>query len=148
MKRQRADEIRHIAEKRGRPPSDFARWVEIETEFELVISETEEVFERIPIELQHARALEAAIEYHEQLERLINGALHRRDSALILLDVYRAGLGRRLRRESDQIIEAAATVVEAPTPHIAAPSVVPTDVTSEAISDVAPNVPTDSESTS
>ncbi len=81
--------------------------------------------DRIPTELQHARALESAIEYHRQLEQLIDGALRRRDSALELLDQYRTGLGQRLRRESDKIIDDAKKGVEEPTPQVEAPSVVP-----------------------
>jgi hypothetical protein len=149
IKKRREQEIRNLAEKLGRPPSDFARWVEIETEFESVLIETEEVFDRIPTELQQARALEAAIEYHEQLELLINGALHRRENALVLLDIYRSGLGQRLRRESDQIIEAAATVAEEPAPQIeAAPSVLSPDVSADVPSDVPSEASSDSEVTS
>jgi hypothetical protein len=57
-------------------------------------------------ELDHARALENAIEFHEKLDKLLNAAVARRDNALEQLERYRNGLGHYLRWISDEIIDA------------------------------------------
>ena len=127
IKERRDQQIRHLAEKMGRPESDVARLIELDEEVVLTIGKVDEILDRIPTELDHARALESAIGYHEQLERLINGALARRDQALAQLEYYREGLGQLLRKESDKIIDSTCTVVEAQASQIEAPPLAPTD---------------------
>jgi hypothetical protein len=127
IKKRRDQAILDLADKLGRPPSDLARWAELEFDLDTIMDDIDEIMARIPSELQHARALEAAIEYHQQLERLINGALHRRDKALELLEHYREGLGQRLRKEADEIIDDPAKGVEEAASQIEAPSVVPSE---------------------
>jgi len=127
IQKRRDSEIRDLAQKMGVPPDDFLQKCQLDSELEQILRDTTEIFERIPTELDHARALESAIGYHEQLERLINGSLRRRDSTLELLDHYRTGLGQRLRKESDKIIDAASIVFEEQSQQIKAPSVVPSD---------------------
>jgi hypothetical protein len=126
-KKRREQEVQRLAQKLGVPPDDFYQLCQLNSELEGILVDTREIFDRIPTELEHARALETAIGYHEQLERLINGALARRNSALELLDQLRSGLSQRLRKESDQIIDAAYKVVDEPVQQIEAPSITPND---------------------
>ena len=56
-------------------------------------------------ELEYAAALETTINYYERLDRLYDGAMNRREDVLKQLDFYRQGLGRHLRRVSDDIID-------------------------------------------
>ena len=72
----------------------------------------DQILERTPTELDHNRALEAAIGFIEQLDKLINSAATRRDDALEQLDLYQVGLGARLRQRSDQIIDAECNEIE------------------------------------
>jgi hypothetical protein len=62
------------------------------------------ILKRPPSELDHAWALEMAIDYVEQLDNLLNAAVRRRNDALEQFERYRAGLGAQLRRVSDAII--------------------------------------------
>jgi len=127
IKARREKEIRRLAQKLGVPPDELARKFQLDCELEEILSDTNEIFARIPNELDHARALESAIGYHEQLETLINGARRRQDDALEQLELYRAGLGQILRKESDQIIDAACKMIEEPSQRIEGPSIVPND---------------------
>jgi hypothetical protein len=124
IKKRRDREIERLAQKMGMPPNEFLQVCQLDSELKDFVGDTDEILKRIPQELEHARDLESAITYHLQLEVLINGATKRRDSALALLELYRAGLGQRLREESDKIIDVTATVVEEPSPQIEAPSIV------------------------
>jgi hypothetical protein len=99
--------------------------MELEDELLSTVGRVDEILERVPTELDHGRALEQAIEYHERLEGLVIGALARRDDALSQVEYYREGLGRLLRHESDNTIEAAYKVLDEPNHQIAAPSIVP-----------------------
>ena len=126
IKKRRDAALRELSEKFSCSASTFEEL--LEGEFCLETSQDiAEISDRIRTELQHASALEAAIDYHHQLERLINGALRRRDDALEVLEQYRAGLGQRLRKESDKIISAAAEVVEEAIPQVEAPSIAPAE---------------------
>jgi hypothetical protein len=127
IKKRRDDEIRDIAQKMGRPPSDFAKWVALECELDAILPDLDEVLDRIPTELEHARSLESAVVYLEQLDRLIKGLYRRRDRAIELLADLRSGLTARLCSVSNLIIEEARIDREAPTREIPAPTVVPND---------------------
>lgn len=59
-----------------------------------------------PDEVDHPRALQSGIEYFEQLDHLLGVAINRRNDVLVQLDFYRQGLGQRLRRISDEFIDA------------------------------------------
>ena len=59
-----------------------------------------------PDEVDHARALQSGIDYYEKLDDLLGVAIDRRNDVLAQLDFYRQGLGQRLRRVSDEIIDA------------------------------------------
>ena len=101
--------------------------IELDSDLDVALEKIDEIAERIPSELDHTRALLETLEYHEQLDRLINSARARRNDSLEMLEHYRAGLGQRLRTESDKIIDAAYTELETQSPQIEAPSIVATD---------------------
>jgi hypothetical protein len=127
IKKRHDAEIERLAQKIGVPASEFLKKCQLDSELEAIKIDMDEIFERIPSEIEHARALESAIDYHLQIETLLNGAMRRRDSAIALLDLYCAGLGHRLREEAEKIIDATATVVEKPNLQIEAPSIVPNE---------------------
>jgi hypothetical protein len=114
---------RDLAEQTGRPASDLTRLLHLHDTIETSVSEVDDILLRTPTELDHNRALEAGIVFEEQLDKLINSALARRNGALEQLDLYRGGLGQHWRRISDEIIDVSSTeVVE---PQIAASSLAP-----------------------
>jgi hypothetical protein len=116
---------RELAEKTGRPITDFERLMHLEGIVESSVSEVDDILQRGPTELEHNRALEDGIIFQEQLDRLNNAAMARRNNALEYLELYREGLGQYWRRISDAIIEGTATEVDEPAPQIAAPPLVP-----------------------
>src|SRR5262249_42939149 len=63
-----------------------------------------EVLERTPDELDHAKALEAKMDYYERLDVVLCRAIGRRDNALNQFKEHR-DFGRQLRRLSDEIAE-------------------------------------------
>jgi hypothetical protein len=75
------------------------------------------ILKRAPSELDHAWALEMAIDYVEQLDNLLNAAVRRRNDALEQFERYRVGLGAQLRRVSDAIILHESSEPEAPADH-------------------------------
>jgi hypothetical protein len=81
-------------------------WVD---EYEAAIEEQNmealRILEQVPQEADHAKALQAGIEYYERLNRLHLGAIAGRNGALAQIEFYREGLGRVLRRASDEIID-------------------------------------------
>ena len=72
-------------------------------------------------ELEYAAALESGISYYERLDRLYGGAMARREGALRELDLYRQGLGHRLRQVSDEIIDGEFSETEQESPPITGP---------------------------
>jgi hypothetical protein len=79
--------------------------------------------EAMAVELDHARALEATLGYHERVDKLLVTATARRNNVLELIERYRDGLGHRMREVSDTIIEADHDAVEAQPKLVAAPLV-------------------------
>lgn len=57
---------------------------------------------------------ESGIDYYERLDRLMGVAVARRKGVLEQIDLYRVGLGERLRRVSDEIIDAEFSEAELP----------------------------------
>jgi hypothetical protein len=106
-----------LAEKTGRPLTELSQMVElcdvIETSLEDVDALAERRYER-QREIMHNEALEAGIAYQEQLDRLISAATKRRNDALQTLEYYRAGLGRRLRELTHDIIDGEAVEIKKP----------------------------------
>ena len=81
------------AEKSGQPVTELQRLIDLEIEITSSLQEADDILARPPTEFDHNRALEAGIVFHEQLDRLINGAMRRRNDALEQLELYREGLG-------------------------------------------------------
>ncbi|MGO8794070.1 MAG: hypothetical protein ACLQLC_04540 [Candidatus Sulfotelmatobacter sp.] len=112
---------RELAEKTGRPITDFERLIHLDGVVESSVYEVDQILERTPTELAHNEALEAGIAFQEQLDRLIDSAVRRRNQALQVLELYREGLGQHWRKISDEIIDAAASEIGAPAKAIEAP---------------------------
>jgi hypothetical protein len=70
------------------------------------VSAVDEILERPAEERDHARAMQNVIDYYLRLNQLLNSALARRDLALEQLERYQRGASRRLRKASDDIIDA------------------------------------------
>jgi hypothetical protein len=99
-------QVRGLAQSGRQPATELGRMLELEEVVDSVVDDTDEILNRPPVELDHARAFEADIVYQEQLDRLLNTAIRRRNDVLEQLERYRDGLGRRLRKASDEIIDA------------------------------------------
>jgi hypothetical protein len=82
-----------------------------------------------PTELDHAYALQMVMSYHMQLDQALNAAIARRNDALDQLERYRRGAGQRLRKASDEIIDAEFSEAAPQDPRLSAaekaPSVAP-----------------------
>jgi len=102
--------------------ADAAALVDAEGEAECV-----EEPDAVELELDHARALEREIYYHERLDRLLITASKRRDDVLGALERYRIGLGQWSREVSDTIIAAEPVAVDGGPKRIAAAPLVPSD---------------------
>ena len=70
-------------------------------------------------ELEYAAALESGISYYERVDRLYGVMMARREDVLRQLDLYRQGLGHRLRQVSDAIIDGEFSETEQESPSIA-----------------------------
>ena len=69
------------------------------------IPAVDDILKRQPEELDHVRALQANIEFHQQIDQCLEAAIARRDDALKQIDRYGKGLAARLRGVSDRIVE-------------------------------------------
>lgn len=85
-------------------------------------TDVDEILKRTPTELDHAHALEKSISFHKDVEFLIASISKRRNEALHMLELYRAGLGKRVDEAVSEIIDAEHEVVEEP---VEAPRLVP-----------------------
>jgi hypothetical protein len=90
----------------GHAETDAGLTNEIQTRAASAMEDVAAPIDVAPLELDHAQALEAGIEYHGQLDQLLNSAVARRNNAFDQLERYRHGWGKRLRRVSDEIIDA------------------------------------------
>lgn len=97
-----------LAQKTGRPASELNALIQLHGLVLSSISEPEEILQRVPTELDHNAALEAGLLFEEQLDRLINSAIRRRNAAIEQLELYRAGLGQYWRQISDEAIKRSA----------------------------------------
>jgi uncharacterized protein YicC (UPF0701 family) len=93
------------------PATELGRMYELEDTVENTVNDVDAILDRPTAELDHARALEKSIVYHLQLDQLLNTAVARRDDALEQLERYRRGSGKRLRKTSEEIIDAEYNVV-------------------------------------
>jgi hypothetical protein len=90
----------------GYPAGELGRMEELEDTVDNTANDVDAILERPAVELDHARALEAGIVYHLQLDQSLNTAVARRDDALEQLERYRRGLGKRRRKAAEEIIDA------------------------------------------
>lgn len=74
--------------------------------FETTSDDVKKILNTPPTELDHARALQEVIDYHERLDELLGKAIARRNDTLEQIALYRGVLSRHLRRVSDEIIDA------------------------------------------
>jgi hypothetical protein len=88
-----------------KPANELERVLDLEDLVEGSVENIDQILNRPAEELDHAHALERAIEYFERLDKLLNAAIARRNDVLDQLERYRDGLGQHLRRVSDQIID-------------------------------------------
>jgi hypothetical protein len=109
----RDGQARRPADGDGKPVTELVRMHDLEDFVEGAVQDVDAILEWVPAELDHARALEGAIEYHARLDEMLNTATARRNDVLDQLERYRQGLGRSLRRVSDEIIDAEFNHVEA-----------------------------------
>ena len=119
-----------LAEYLSQRPADVSHLVEREDKVMEAHTEIAAILKHTPGELAYNRALEGSIGFHKDLEFLIISATKRRDQALEMLDRYRNGLGRHVKKTMDNILEAEfqlvnGKVAEALTRQIAPPLVPP-----------------------
>lgn len=96
---------RERAERNSQPATQLDRINELIDKVETSVLDVDKILDQPPVELDHARAMEEAFGYLERLDRQITIAIARRNNALELLDLYRDGLGTRLREASARMIE-------------------------------------------
>ena len=108
-------------------PSDIGHLVTLEDAILESVSDIDELFERKDRELLHNRALEKGIVYQEKLNGLLTSETARQHAALRQLELYRAGLGQKVREATAQIIDAEYKEIENGSDQTAAPSLVPSD---------------------
>lgn len=97
---------KELAERSGRPISEFERLIDLENDIEASVADVDNIAQCTASEISHNEALEAGIEFQGNLDRLINAALARRNNLLEQLEFYRESLGHDMRRISDEIIDA------------------------------------------
>jgi len=95
-------------------PTQYERMLELEQVVDSAVPDVDEIVTSTPEELLQAEALESGIDYYERLDRLMGVAMGRRKDVLEQIDLYRVGLGERLRRVSDEIIDAEFSEAELP----------------------------------
>jgi hypothetical protein len=88
------------------PATALGRMRELEDIVDETLSDIDAILEKPAKELDHARALEKSMHYHLQLDQAYNTAVARRNDTLEQLDRYRRGSMKRLRKASDDIIDA------------------------------------------
>jgi hypothetical protein len=115
----------HAAERASQSPADVARLIELQDTLEAGVSDVDEILKRTPTELEHNRALEKGIVFHDQLEKWIASATARFNSALEQFELYREGLGHRLRQAAEEILDAEYEEISTQPEQIAAPALPP-----------------------
>lgn len=111
----------------GERVSDGQRLVEIRANIESLVDDADEILDRAPAEQEHAWALERSMNYYERLDDRVGIAIRRRNAVLEQFEIYRTGLGQRLRQAADAVIEAEYKELPTPEAHVLAPPVVPND---------------------
>jgi hypothetical protein len=106
------------------PSTKVMRMYELET-FSLDSAAVEEIFKRIPEELDHAKAMEASIDYYLKLDSMATKALGRQIASFSQLERYRDLIQRTTINDPDEI------VVSLPSETIEAPTIVPSNQADE-----------------
>src|SRR5262249_28093711 len=143
----RAALAKELAQRTGSSETELAKLLHLRGIFLSSADDVEAILNREPTEIEHNKALEAGIVFQEQLDRLINASLKRRNEAIEQLDFYRAGFGQRWREISDQILDAEATEIEQ-AKQIMAPPLTPSDEPSKSAAASSVEGSTDQTSTS
>ena len=71
---------------------EMAKLLDLDDKVESLVPDVDEIFERIPTELEHNEAFERGIVFQERLDKLANSASRRMDKAMRNLERYRAVL--------------------------------------------------------
>ena len=109
------------ADQAGAPTTQLDRMLELEKVIDSTVDEVDDIYLVPADEIDHAKALESGIDYFEQLDHLLGVAMARRNNALAQIEFYRQGLGQRLRRVSDEIIDGQFSETHQAAPSIAGP---------------------------
>ncbi len=110
------------AERVTQSPADVARLIELEDTVEATVSDVDAIRDRTPTELEHNRALEKGIAFHEQLDKWVTSATARFNNVLEQFELYREGLGHRLRQAAEEILDAEYEEISTQPEQIAAPA--------------------------
>ena len=125
-KARREDLAANLANHLSQKPADIAQLARLELQIKNADTEIDKILKSTPSELDHHRALEKAITFHKDLEFLITSLTKRRNNALEMLELYRAGLGKRVDEALNDILDAEYKVVgDQSQQMIQAPSLVP-----------------------
>ena len=93
------------------------------------MSDVDEILERTPTELEHNRALEKGITFHEQLDKLTTTATKRFNDTLTFLEHYNEVVGPRLRQAAQELFAPnCGQSTENPRPQTEATSIVAADL--------------------
>ncbi len=104
LKARRDDCVNKLAERLGQKPVDIAELIRLEEKVLEGVDDIDNLFERKATEMEHNRALEKSIQFHEQLDRMIELATARRNDALRQLERYRDGLSQLVVEATVQVI--------------------------------------------
>jgi hypothetical protein len=118
----RQGQISDLAEHATMKPADIAEAAYLEQELFKSPSEVDEVLTRRPTEFDHAHALEKHVSFHKEVELILASLSRRRNEALRMLDLYRAGLGKRVDKAMTEIIDVEHKVIDEPSKVIDEPS--------------------------
>ena len=109
----RKQELRkELAQTLAQTPADIARLTQLESKVYSSDKDIDEILNRTPSELDHCHALEKTIDFHKDVEFLITSLTKRRNEALQMLELYRAGLGKRADETMNEILDAEYQVVD------------------------------------
>src|SRR5262249_40326655 len=89
----------------AKPTNALDRLCELQDAVEASVEDVDAILARPAEELDHTRALEAAMVQYAQLDGLLSVLYKRRNDVIDQLERYRAGLGRQSRKVSDAIID-------------------------------------------
>jgi hypothetical protein len=125
-KKARHEALAHrLAEYVGQRPAEASQLIELEDKVMEAHDEVTKILRTTPSELAYNRALERSIDLHKELEFLIISATKRCHQALEMLDRYRNGLGRRVKKTMEDILEAEFGFANGKLPEVFTPQIAP-----------------------